>query len=166
MPKRTVKFVHPVFQQVLDNKELFLSKRIGYTCGGYAFQQVKTAFTKIKNKTGRVNLIEKFGYDTKFISHSLRIYRMAIEVLETGNLEVYRPDREFLLDVKNGKYKLEELVVMGKDEDGKDTFVSGVLAEELKRFNAAMLVTTLPQDPPFQQIENLLIKIQKELLGN
>jgi len=165
MPKRTVNFIHPLFEQVLDNKNLFMSKRIAYTCGGYAFQQVKVAFTKMKNKTGRVSLLEQFGYDTKFMSHSIRIYRMAREALETGFLNVYRPDREFLLDVKVGKYKLEDIVVMGKNSEGKDTFVGGLLAEELRLFNEALAKTKLPTDPPFQKIENLLIKVQKEALS-
>jgi predicted nucleotidyltransferase len=165
MPERSVQMIHPLFQQVLDNKEIFLSKRVGYTCGHYAFQQVKIALTKLKNKTGRVELIEKYGYDTKFMSHAIRIYRMAREVLETGHLEVYRNDREFLLDVKLGKYKLEDLVVMDKDENDKDIFTGGLLYEEQKKFYEALNNTTLPEDPPFEKIEKLLIKVQKETLG-
>lgn len=164
MPNRTVNFIHPLFQQVLDNKDLFLSKRIAYTCSGYAFQQVKVALNKLKNKTGRTHLIEKYGFDVKFLSHSFRIFRMAREALENGELQVYRPDREFLLDIKNGKYKLEELVIMGKDEQGRDSFVGGLLADEYKSFDEALNKTKLQKDPPFEKIEKLLIKIQKECL--
>jgi hypothetical protein len=165
MPKRTVNFVHPSFQQVLDNKELFLSKRIAYTCGGYAWAQVKLGLTKLKNKTGRTHLVEKFGFDSKLISHAFRLLRMGRQALETGTFDVYRPDREFLLDIKNGKYKLEDLVIIGKNEKGKDIFTGGIILEEYRLFEEAIAKTSLKNDPPFEKIENLLIKIQKEFIN-
>lgn len=41
MDPRDVLFVHPVFQRVIDNRHLFLSKKVRHTYSGYAFQQLK-----------------------------------------------------------------------------------------------------------------------------
>jgi hypothetical protein len=164
MPERTVKFTHPLFQQVLDARNLFLSTRIAYTCGGYAFQQVKLSFLKKANNSGRQHLITTHGFDTKMLSHAFRIFRMGREALVTGNLEVYRTDREFLLDIKRGRYTLEELVIMGKDENGKEDIVGGLLFEEKTLFNEAVKKTKLPSHPDFNLIDKLLVKLQKETL--
>jgi len=164
MPQRTVKFIHPAFQKVLDNKQLFLSKRIGYTFSGYAYQQVKLMFTKISNNTGRQHLIEKFGHDCKMSAHVLRILRSGRELLETGHLNVYRNDKEELLAIRNGKYKLHELAVLGKNDKRRDSVVDGLFAEEFKLFYKALENNNFPKDPPFKEIESLLINLQREFL--
>jgi hypothetical protein len=89
---------------------------------------------------------------------------MGREALVTGNLEVYRTDREFLLDIKRGRYTLEELVIMGKDENGKEDIVGGLLFEEKTLFNEAVKKTKLPSHPDFNLIDKLLVKLQKETL--
>ena len=40
------------------------------------------------------------GYDIKNAAHVIRLYRMGIEYLESGNLQVFRPDREELKAIK------------------------------------------------------------------
>lgn len=165
MPERTVNYVHPVFQKVLDSKHLFMSKRLGYTCGGYAYQQVKLMFVKKANNSGRQALIEKFGHDTKMSSHALRILRMGREALTTGEMLVYRPDREELLTIKNGKYKLHEMAVLGTDSVGKEAVVDGMLKEEFDLFYKALHTSSLPDKPDEKKIEQLLIDIHKEYLN-
>jgi predicted nucleotidyltransferase len=165
MPERTVNYVHPLFKQVIDAREHFMSRRLGYTCGGYAFQQVKLMYLKKVNNTGRQDLIEKHGFDTKMGAHALRILRMGTEALQTGKLNVYRPDRDELMEIKNGKYKLHEMGVIGKDNEGKDTVVSGMLADEFQKFYEAWENSPLLKEPDYNYIERLLIKTQKDLLG-
>ena len=163
MDKRSANYIHPIFQKVLNNKEIFMSKRIGYTCGGYAFQQVKLMFVKKANNSGRQELIQKFGCDLKMATHAIRILRMGTEALNTGKLNVFREDAEELLEIKNGKYKLHELAVLGQNEKGQQVLVDGFLKQQFDKFNLALENSTLPKEPNFDEINNLLILLQREL---
>jgi len=57
----------------------------------------------------RKALVEQHGYDTKNASHLIRLLRMGIEFLRTGELTVTRPDARELLDIKQGKWTLERV---------------------------------------------------------
>lgn len=56
------------------------------------------------------------GYDTKNMMHCVRLLRMAEEMLQYGELNVRRPDREELLDIRNGKREYEELVAYAENK--------------------------------------------------
>lgn len=58
----------------------------------------------------RAALEARHGYDTKHGMHLVRLLRMAVEALGTGELQVRRPDREELLAVKHGAWPYEQLV--------------------------------------------------------
>ena len=73
---------------------------------------------KVKEEMGRgqhkhigshKNLIEQYGFDVKHGLHLIRLLFMGIEILETGHLSVLRPEREYLLEIRNGKYSLEQV---------------------------------------------------------
>jgi polyhydroxyalkanoate synthesis regulator phasin len=90
-------------------------------------------------------LIEKFGYDTKYASHLVRILKMGIELLKEETIKVKRLDAAFLLDVKNGKYKLEEIKIMVEDL--------------MQQFKQAEQTTQLPDCSDYNKINNVLIDI-------
>ncbi len=50
------------------------------------------------------------NYDSKNMMHVFRLLLMAKEIATDGLVNVFRNDRDFLLDIKNGKYEYEELV--------------------------------------------------------
>uniref|UniRef100_A0A6M3KME8 Putative nucleotidyltransferase n=1 Tax=viral metagenome TaxID=1070528 RepID=A0A6M3KME8_9ZZZZ len=56
----------------------------------------------------RTELIKKFGYETKFASHLIRLLIECIELLETGTLSFPLKNRYLLLEIKEGRYSLEE----------------------------------------------------------
>lgn len=58
----------------------------------------------------RAELEAKFGYDVKHGTHLLRLMRMCVEILETGKVNVKRPDREELLKVRFGERSYESLI--------------------------------------------------------
>lgn len=67
----------------------------------------------------RSALEESFGYDTKHASHVVRLLRMGSEILETGKVNVFRPDAQELLDIRNGKLTYEELLEYAEFMDNK-----------------------------------------------
>ena len=54
------------------------------------------------------------NYDAKNMMHTFRLLEMAIEIGKKKEINVKRPNRTFLLDVKSGKYEYQELLKMAK----------------------------------------------------
>ncbi len=120
---------------------------------GYAFSQLKRMDKLNRNANTnplRVALVDKHGYDTKNAMHLFRLLRTGLELLTTGELHVYRSDKDFLLEVKNGKYTYDEVVAEAKRY------------EEL--LEQAVVSSDLPNKPPFDKIEELLIELVEETL--
>lgn len=109
----------PAGQEILDAREIFNSKLAVHAFMGYAYGQLR----KMENSdcpTGqmglkRKELRDKFGYDTKFYYHCIRLARMLIEFLQSNGktLNVYRKDIDAaeLLELRNGKHTYPEAIV-------------------------------------------------------
>jgi hypothetical protein len=143
--------VTPLGQLLVDNRHLFLSKIIKNRFGGYANSQIQKLKIKNSNGTGRQDLIEAFGYDTKFFGHAIRLLTSAIEILLTGDYSTYRTNRELLLDCRNGKYTEEQAFDMIDYYDN-----------ELRN---AYEVSELPATVDYHKINNLLIEINRKGLS-
>lgn len=149
-PKDYLK-VTPLGQILIDHRHLFLSKHIQKKFAGYAYSQIQKLKTKKENHTGRQELVDHFGYDTKFFMHSIRLLTSAIEILETGDYSTYRPNRQLLLDCRNGIYTFEEALKMVEMYD-----------HQLK---VALEKSQLPKTPDYQKINQLLMDINKKGLS-
>ncbi|HEX9189893.1 MAG TPA: nucleotidyltransferase domain-containing protein [Vicinamibacteria bacterium] len=66
-------------------------------------------WTRSRNPA-RAELERQFGYDTKHAMHLLRLLRMAVEILTTGEVLVRRPDAEELRAVRRGSLTFEALL--------------------------------------------------------
>lgn len=71
-----------------------------------------SAYQKWKKSRNRARyeLEKRHGYDTKHAMHLVRLMRMGHEILSTGEVHVYRRDREELLAIRRGAWDYEELV--------------------------------------------------------
>jgi uncharacterized protein len=56
--------------------------------------------------------IEQYGFCRKSAAHSIRLVRQLTELMETGTMTFPRPDKDVLLDIRNGKYTKEDMEVM------------------------------------------------------
>ncbi|MBK9980909.1 MAG: nucleotidyltransferase domain-containing protein [Saprospiraceae bacterium] len=54
------------------------------------------------------------NYDAKNMMHTFRLLDMAIEIAKEQKVNVVRPNREFLLEVKNGRFEYDDLVKMSE----------------------------------------------------
>lgn len=101
-------------QMLVDNRELFSTKRVYHAFTGYAHGQLKRmthfAFEGYMGEK-RKQIVERHGYDTKNAAHLVRLLRMGIEFMESGKMNVNRSgiDADELLDIKRGKWSLEEV---------------------------------------------------------
>ena len=94
---------------LVENRRLFATKRIYNAFVGYAKGQLhKTTHDSTLGYMGtkRKALVERFGFDPKAAAHCIRLLRMGVEFLEQGRLNVYRHDKDQLLDIKHGEWSL------------------------------------------------------------
>jgi len=69
----------------------------------------------------RKELEAKFGFDVKHAMHLVRLLRMGAEILETGQVHVYRPDREELRGILRGEWSYDRLEIYAEEMDVKFT---------------------------------------------
>jgi predicted nucleotidyltransferase len=146
-------------RKLLENRHLFISKQAYHSFAGYAHGQLHrmthfgtdgkyhAAYMGKKRK----ELVEKFGWDVKNGGHLIRLLRMGIEYLVSGELNVYREDAYELKDIKMGKWSLEK-----------------VLAESDRLFKLAQeayIRSTLPNSPDLVRAATLLEEILLQELG-
>jgi hypothetical protein len=76
---------------------------------------------------------------------------MAIEIAREQEVRVLRPDRDFLLSIKTGKFTYEELLDMAEDKQ--------------QEMEAAFAASALPDKPDVVWLEELLYELREELYG-
>jgi len=144
---------HPAFDIMVKNRQAFSSKRAYESFAGYAESQLNKmglpghrAFMGAKRK----ELVERYGYDCKNAAHSVRLLRMGIEFLETGEMHVYRTtDADEIRAIKRGLWTLDQV----KQE-----------ADRLSdRIAAARDNSPLPHEPDTDLAEKLLIDITQTI---
>lgn len=108
-------YLSSIGKNIIENRNLFVSKQAYYSFAGYAHGQLKkmTSFTK-QGYMGakRAELVEKYGFDCKNGSHLIRLLKMCVEYLQTGKLQVRRTtDAQTLIDIKTGKWSFMDVQV-------------------------------------------------------
>ena len=87
-------------------------------------------------------------YDGKNLMHCKRLLQVAREIVETGTVNIRRPNREELLDIKKGRVKLDELIDWAE--------------KEMIEINTLFDNSDLQDDVPGEFINQLLIKIRTD----
>lgn len=87
-------------------------------------------------------------YDSKNMMHVFRLLRMAKEIATGKEISVWRKDRDFLLDIKRGKYEYDQLVQQAE-----------ALKHELPGLYAQ---SGLPEEPDMALVNDLLIEMREE----
>lgn len=144
----------PIGDELIKNRGLFVSKKAYDSFVGYGHSQLKrmhkmesTGYMGAKRKA----IVDKFGYDTKAAAHAIRLMRMGVEFLATGNLNVMREDNRYLVDVKTGMYKLEE--------------VQAESDRLMKLMDEALVRSTLPAEVDMEKAEALLVQLMQSAFG-
>ena len=100
--RNLVKFAHPVTWMLRDNRKLFLSMKTFHAFKGYAFQQLSRMKRNLKafdengtcDNANRLDLYEKYGYDTKMAYHPLRLLDLCHQLLTENDLDLMRNKKE------------------------------------------------------------------------
>jgi len=141
----------PAGKTLVDNRDIFSSKNIYKSFTGYARGQMHKDTRGAFNGTmgdKRKKLVEKFGFDTKNMSHTIRLMRMGIEFLSTGQLNVQREDNQYLVDIKRGVYSLEVLKAEADRlfELSEEALVRSNLPDRVDKAKAEALLVGILQD--------------------
>lgn len=94
-----------------ERRDMFISKAAGKRFLGYLIRQRNRFRGSLSQRTNRPELVEKYGYDTKFAYHALRLGLQGIELMNRGEitLPMAVDDREELLAVRRGKWSREDV---------------------------------------------------------
>ena len=124
----------------------FASRRAGGRFLGYLeAQRQRLIGERGQCDVNRVELVEKFGYDTKYAMHMLRLGHQGVEFLESGRLSlpIEEPVRSHLMDVRRGRSNLSEVL------------------EECKQLELRLTElfdsSPLPLDPDLKTVESFIM---------
>lgn len=94
----------------------------------------------------RSMLTEKFGYDTKFAMHMLRLGYQGIEYLQTGKLTMpmSEPERSYLFSVRQGGFDMQHVLTR-----------AGELDRELKDL---IQTSPLPEEPETAKVDEWMVR--------
>lgn len=95
-----------------ENRHLFLAREHAQRFLGYLNKQRQHMVGDLAPRTNRPELVEKYGYDTKYAYHSLRIAMQGIELMSKANivLPMVEHQRRYLIDVREGRYTQSEVL--------------------------------------------------------
>ena len=120
---------------------------------GYATSQLKKMLTKQSNKTGRRELTEAYGLDTKFVMHGFRLARQGAELLRTAHMTFPRPDAAVLRAIRDGKVFTDPQTAIAAWE------------EEAALLDAALATSVLPEKADFEAQNQLLMDVYDQLVA-
>ena len=133
----------------------FASKRAGKRFLGYLeAQRQKLVGERGQRDVNRPELVEKFGYDTKYAMHMLRLGHQGVEFLESGRLSLpmREPVRSHLMDVRHGRSNIADVL-----EECKDL--------ELRMVNL-LDSSPLPPNPDWAAVERFVMQTYERSWAN
>ncbi|WP_341903820.1 nucleotidyltransferase domain-containing protein [Fluviicola taffensis] len=86
------------------------------------------------------------NYDAKNMMHTFRLLHMAEEIAKEGKIFVRRTDRDFLMNIREGKFEYEDLLLKAE--------------EKVELIESLFEKSTLPQEPNLDRLEELLVEVR------
>ena len=123
--------------ELRNHVDRIVSREAGFRFRGYLKAQKERMLGMKPNprRTNRPELIEKYGYDTKFAGHAVSLGYQGLELLSSGRitLPMREEEREHVLAIRNGKYSLDSVITS-----------INFLDHQLENW---MMLTELPEHP-------------------
>ncbi|OHT88380.1 DNA polymerase beta superfamily protein [Mycobacteroides saopaulense] len=140
-------------RDIQRHPQRFLSRMAGRKFLGYLNSQRRRLTGDLSHRTNRPELIERYGFDTKFAYHAIRLGIQGIELMEEGRitLPMPRPERDQLVDVRHGKYTVVEALAW--------------LDEVTARLEHLTETADLPEQPDSAVIDDWLVRTYRRHWG-
>ena len=99
-------------KRLVEMRNAFITRDAGWAYLGYLTSQRMGLTGERSKKVARPELVEQYGYDTKYAMHALRLGLQGIEYLTEFNISipVKEPARTILRDVRSGKMPLSDVL--------------------------------------------------------
>lgn len=146
-----VHYATPQGERLRRAAPLFQSKEAGRRFLGYMnAQKHRLVGERGQKGVNRPELVEKYGYDTKYAYHIIRLGLQGLQFLNTGKISVPMPEhlRLLLLAIREGQYTQERIFQWAEELE----------SEMLEVLAASKLPETAPEGP----INQLLVSLHEE----
>jgi predicted nucleotidyltransferase len=151
-PKEHILKATEAGQLMINNRNLFVSKKLIKPMQGFAFGEWKKAvdYFEQMRKLGaqRKEHIATFGYSIKNAYHAVRLLEECIELLQTGNITFPRPNADFLRKIRHGEVDVEDVKARYEELDKK-------VPEELTK-------SSIPENVDREKLDKLFYEVIAE----
>lgn len=122
VPEEEIVTVTPLGEELRALAPSIVSRQAGHRFAGYLEAQRRSMLShegKGRDCT-RPELIEKYGLDTKFAAHMVRLGFQGIELLQTGNLTLPMPEetRGIVRSIRQGQLTMQEALDLAEALEG------------------------------------------------
>lgn len=126
-----------------------LSRQAGLRFLGYLDSQRRKLRGERGTRLHRPELIERYGFDTKFAYHMVRLGLQGVELLRTGRLTLPmpEPDRSWLRALRVGEHTLAEALTRAEE-----------LEHELRRLVNSPTLSSLRDRPDHAVVNEFLVR--------
>jgi len=151
LPENMYVALSDVGRVIVNNRHLFMSKRLHKSFGRYAWAQInkmeRACTDQAYQGAKRKERFQKFGYDCKNAAHAIRLLKMGVEALSTGEVNVHRADAMQLKAIKMGERSKESVISEAK--------------QLMDKLDEALIHSPLQGQPDRAKAELLLMDILK-----
>lgn len=158
-PKDAIKlYIDKAVQEDYDT-EIFMDINLSH----YPLRDYKSMWSEMNNivkdysKIGKRNKhAAEHGKLAKHMMHLIRLYLMCLDILEKGEIITRRPEHDFLMDIRNGKY-------LDKNNQPIPEFYE-MVDEFEKKLNYAAKNTELPDKPDYKRIDEFIASVNERVV--
>ena len=148
------KAVNPDFET-----EIFIDTDLQH----YPLRDYKNIWNEMNNivkdydKLGKRNRKKDDNHLNKHAMHLVRLFMMAIDILEKGEINTYRAkEHDLLLSIRNGEYQKE-------DGTFREEFYE-ILSDYEKKLDCAAENTTLPDEPDMEKVQEYVMSVNEKVI--
>lgn len=152
-----------IFTDEAVNPELETEIFVNANLSRYPLRDYSGMWNKMANvvrdyeKIGKQNKKKDDLHLNKHAMHLIRLFIMALDILEKGEINTYRvQEHELLMDIRFGKYQKE-------DGTFRESFYE-MLADFEKRLHYAAENTDLPEEPDMKKVQDLVMTINERVI--
>jgi len=123
VPESEIVAMTPLGEELRGLAPVIVSRQAGHRFAGYLEAQRRGLLShdgKGRDVT-RPELIEQFGWDTKYGGHMVRLGFQGVELLETGRITLPMPEsqRDLVKDIRRGRYTMGQALEIAGDLEAR-----------------------------------------------
>lgn len=141
------------------NTEIFIDSYLTH----YPLRDYKNIWNEMNNivknydKLGKRNRKKDDNHLNKHAMHLIRLFMMAIDILENGDIYTYREkEHELLMRIRRGEYQKE-------DKTFRKEFYE-MLEDYEERLEKAAKDTQLPDEPDMDQVQEFVMQVHEKVI--